>query len=225
MLWRAFPLSQRIYFIDCRKTTDLIMCYSTQPKSPFRVQKLFYVQEVLISIPVLQSVNLRDASLGAYSQNWEKATISSFMFVLPSVHMEQLGYYWTDFYEILYLGIFSKICREESSFTKNLIKITETLLEDQHAFCILRRMRNVSDMLRYVAVKTQILCSVTFPCKSCRWWDNAEKSLQALQEPHRPHWWHCNTALALCMLGNWDYRHTHAEYVIIIAFPRQQWSA
>ena len=53
-------------FVDHRKTTDLITCYSTQLNSPFRVQKFFYFQEVLISIPVLQSVNLSDASLGVF---------------------------------------------------------------------------------------------------------------------------------------------------------------
>ena len=80
LIWRiTFPLSQRICFIDCRKTTDLIMCYSTQRQSPFRVQKLFYIQEFLISIPVLQSVNLRDASLGAFAK-FRKTTISFFSF-------------------------------------------------------------------------------------------------------------------------------------------------
>jgi hypothetical protein len=32
--------------------------------------------------------------------------------------VEQLGSHWTDFYEIWYLGIFSKICRENQSFLK-----------------------------------------------------------------------------------------------------------
>jgi len=30
-------------------------------------------------------------------------------------------------------------------------------------------------------------------------------------------------AHALCVLDNQVYRHTHSEYAIIIAFPRQQW--
>ena len=32
-----------------------------------------------------------------------------------------------------------------------------------------------------------------------------------------------NTLHALCMLDNYDYIHTHSEYVILSAFPRQQW--
>ena len=37
-----------------------------------------------------------------------KATISFVMSVRLSVRMEQLGYHWTDFHEILYLRIFRK---------------------------------------------------------------------------------------------------------------------
>ena len=53
--------------------------------------------------------------LGAFSKlrKWQ------FDHVCPSVRlsvrMEQLGSYVTDFYEILYLSTFSKICRENSS--------------------------------------------------------------------------------------------------------------
>jgi len=41
----------------------------------------------------------------------ERGLTSSF---LP-IRMEQLGYYWTEFYEILFLRVFSKICLENSS--------------------------------------------------------------------------------------------------------------
>jgi len=44
--------------------------------------------------------------------------MSFVMFVMPvrpSVHTEQLGSHCTDFHEILYLSIFTKICRENSS--------------------------------------------------------------------------------------------------------------
>jgi len=37
-----------------------------------------------------------------------KATISFVMSVCPSVRMEQIGSYWMDFHEILYLRIFRK---------------------------------------------------------------------------------------------------------------------
>jgi len=32
--------------------------------------------------------------------------------------MQQLGYHWTDFYEIRYLGIFGQICRENGRLIK-----------------------------------------------------------------------------------------------------------
>ena len=48
----------------------------------------------------------------------QKATISFFMSVRLSVRMEQFCSHWTDFYEILYLRIFSKIGRQNSSFLR-----------------------------------------------------------------------------------------------------------
>jgi hypothetical protein len=45
--------------------------------------------------------------LGAFAK-LPKATISFVMSVRPSVRMEQLGFHWTDFHEIWYLGIFRK---------------------------------------------------------------------------------------------------------------------
>jgi len=58
--------------------------------------------------------------LGAFAK-LRKATISFVMSVClsvrPSVRME-LGSHRTDFHEIRYLGVFSKICRENSSFIK-----------------------------------------------------------------------------------------------------------
>jgi hypothetical protein len=35
-------------------------------------------------------------------------TVTGCLFLLPSVHMEQLGSHWTDFHDILYLNIFRK---------------------------------------------------------------------------------------------------------------------
>ena len=43
--------------------------------------------------------------LGAFPK-LRKATIIFVMSVCPSVRMEHLGFYWTNFYEILYLRIF-----------------------------------------------------------------------------------------------------------------------
>jgi hypothetical protein len=49
------------------------------------------------------------AVFSARSRNFEKRLIA--LLCLPirlSVRMEQLGFYWTDFYEIWYLRIFRK---------------------------------------------------------------------------------------------------------------------
>jgi len=58
-----------------------------------------------------------DQFLGAFAK-LRKATINFFMSVRLSVLMEQLGFHWTDFHEILYLRIFRKICPENSGFTE-----------------------------------------------------------------------------------------------------------
>jgi len=55
--------------------------------------------------------------LGTFAK-LRKTTISFVMSVRPSVRMEQLGSHWTDFHEIWYLSIFSKVCWENSSFIK-----------------------------------------------------------------------------------------------------------
>jgi hypothetical protein len=51
--------------------------------------------------------------LGAFAK-LQKPVLASCL----SVRMAQLGSHWTDFYHIWYLGIFRKICRENSGFTK-----------------------------------------------------------------------------------------------------------
>jgi hypothetical protein len=45
--------------------------------------------------------------LGTFAK-LRKATISFIMYVRPSVHIEQLGFHWTDFRKIWYLSIFRK---------------------------------------------------------------------------------------------------------------------
>jgi hypothetical protein len=66
-----------------------------------------------------------------------------------SVCTQQLGYHWTDFYEILYTSIFLKPLIK-FKFRENLRRITDTLREDLYTFMIMRRsvplsMKNVSD--------------------------------------------------------------------------------
>ena len=54
---------------------------------------------------------------GAFAK-LRKATISFVMSVCLSIRTEQLGSHWTDLQQVWYLSIFSKICLENSSFTK-----------------------------------------------------------------------------------------------------------
>ena len=110
-------------------------------------------------------------------------------------------------------------------FHEKPTKITGTLHEDVFTFItisswILLRMRNVVD--RCCRENQNILCSVTFFWKSRRSWDNVEKYGGA--RGHRCH----NMAHTYCMLEKQGYTHTRActrKYVILIAFPRQQWFA
>jgi hypothetical protein len=51
------------------------------------------------------STECTDWFLGAFARPW-KATISFVISVCLSVRMEQLGFYWTDFYAILYFILF-----------------------------------------------------------------------------------------------------------------------
>ena len=83
-----------------------------------------------------------------------KATVSFVpsvrLSVCPSVRVEQLRSHWTDFHEILYLSIFRKSRRENSSLIKigqeQLLLYTKTNITFSIiSHSILIRMRNVSD--------------------------------------------------------------------------------
>jgi hypothetical protein len=78
-----------------------------------------------------------------------KAIISFVMSVCLSVRMEQFGSHWTDFHEMLYLGIFENLARK-FKFHENLTRMTGILHEDKNTYLsisrsVFRRMRNGSD--------------------------------------------------------------------------------
>jgi len=81
---------------------------------------------------------------------------------------------------------------------------------------ILLRMRNISDKSCKEDKNAHILYLIIFLFwKSCSLSGSVEKirySQTGRMGSHAP-----------CMLRNWGYRHTHSEYVILIAFTRQQW--
>jgi len=57
--------------------------------------------------------------------------------VRPSVRIEWLGFYWTNFYEIWYLSIFGKNLWRKFKFHDNLAVITGTLHEVQCTFMVI----------------------------------------------------------------------------------------
>jgi hypothetical protein len=67
-------------------------------------------------------------------------------------------------------------------------------------------------------IKTHILRSTTFSRKSCRFWDNMEKYCRARQATD-------GNITRRMRFACWITKatDTHSEYVIHIAFPRQQW--
>jgi hypothetical protein len=67
-------------------------------------------------------------------------------------------------------------------------------------------------------IKTHILCSTTFSCKSCGLRDNVEKHDGAREATDDNITWRMRFA---CCITKAIYK--HYEYVILIAAPRQQW--
>jgi hypothetical protein len=75
--------------------------------------------------------------------------------VHPSVHVEQLGSHWMDFYEIWSLSIFLNICGEFSSFIKTWPRIMGTLHEAICTFMI------ISHQIMGTAVAQWLSCCAT----------------------------------------------------------------
>ena len=102
-----------------------------------------------------------------------------------SVCMEQLGYHWTDFHEILYLSIFRKFAQ------KNKISLQSdnnngTLREDRYTILIIPhlvrlRVRNVSDECCRENPQTPFMLNKFFFRKLRHLWGKAEKYCRAKQ--------------------------------------------
>jgi hypothetical protein len=126
------------------------------------------------------------------------------------------GFWWNSIFEC-----YSKICRQNSSLNKNWQKITDILHEGLCAFMIifrsvLLRIRNISDKSCRENQNTHFILNNFFR-KSCRLWDNSEKHDTARQttDDRRIH----RMRFACFITKATD---AHSEYVIFIAFPRQQ---
>ena len=84
--------------------------------------------------------------------------------------MEELGSHWTNFHDIRHLRIFSKTCRENSSFIKILQEWRVTYFTWRPMYIFVAELFLEWEMFQTKVVekiKTHILCSVTFIRKSC----------------------------------------------------------
>ena len=82
---------------------------------------------------------------------------------------------------------------------------------------ILLRMRNFSDRSCRENQNTRCTFNNVFPKKSCRLWDTVEKCCRAGQA--------ADDVIRPMHFAYWTTKTTdiHSEYVILTAFPRQQW--
>ena len=137
-----------------------------------------------------------------------------------SFRVEQLSSQWTNFHDILYLSIFSKICSENLSFIKTW-RILRVLYvkTDVHflSYC-------AQFFLEWETLQTKIVqkikrhfCSIAFFFfrKSYLLWD--VENIVELGRPHITIW--------RIRIACWIPKSTNKqrEYVILIAFPLQQW--
>jgi hypothetical protein len=115
------------------------------------------------------------------------------------------------------ITVFFENLSRKYKFHYNRIKITRALHGNQYKFWpYLAQFFSEGGMFQSSVVekiKIYILCSIFFFQKSCRLWDKVEKYCRA--------GWHYG-ACALCA-GHHRLQNTHSEFVIFIAFPRQQY--
>jgi len=79
------------------------VCTTPVNKYDFKTSLVFH-----LSAPnIIYSEKPSATFLGIFAE-LRKATISFIMSIYLSIHLEVLGSHWTDFHEILYLGIFLK---------------------------------------------------------------------------------------------------------------------
>jgi len=184
------------------------------------------------SLIQVQNITTNPTSSLCPSAKLRKTTISLVMCVRPtsvrptarpSICLELLASHWTDFHEIWYLNI----------FRNTVEKIQVSLKSDKNTGCITWRSlyvcNNISLSSSYNEKyfrrkfqrksKTQILCKITFfPQNTCRLWDNLEKYGRVGLATNG------NKIRRMCF-ACWITKttDTHSEYVILIAFPLQQW--
>ena len=135
--------------------------------------------------------------------------------------MEQLGSHLTDFQEILCLRTFSKNI-EKIQISLKYTVITGTLHEDRCIFRItprlfLLRMRNVSDKSCRENQNIHFVFNNSPPPENRAVYEIMWENIVERGRPQMTIW--------RMRIARWIPKatNTHSEYVIIIAFPLQQW--
>jgi hypothetical protein len=152
-----------------------------------------------------------------------KATLSFVMSVRLSVcpstwnNSAPTGRIFMKFY---YRVFFDKLSRK-SKFNENRIGITVTLQVDQYTFLVVShsvflRLRNVSDEHCRGNQRTHFVIRIFFFFFENRavyeiMWKNIVQRGTA------------HMAIRLMRIASWITKATHSHYVIIVAFPQQQW--
>jgi hypothetical protein len=132
--------------------------------------------------------------------------------------MELLGFQWTDFYDIWYLGIFRKYAKKiqvSIKSDKNNGHFTRRPCTFIITCWVLLRMRYISDRV-IEKIKTHILCSITAFPKSCRWRDYVEKYFRAIQDTDDYIVWRMRIACWITKAMD-----THLCCSVLVPFPRQ----
>jgi hypothetical protein len=149
---------------------------------------------------------------------WENSVAASVcVSVHPSFCMGQFSLHSMNFDKMRHMGIVWKSVEKIQvplKFDKNNGNFTWRLLYIYDVTChsSLLGVRNVSD--GFVEEK-HVLCSVNFCWKLCHLLDNVEKEGRATDDNIT---WHVHFAYWVT-----EATDTHSEYVILIAFPQQQW--
>jgi hypothetical protein len=158
--------------------------------------------------------------LGALAK-LRKATVGFVGTVRLSVRMEQLGSHWVDFHEIWYLRILENLWTKfqvslksdnnNADFAWRLIYtfLCISLCSSQNEKCFRQKLLRKSKHTYYVwkrfLLKNHTIHEIM--------WKN-------IVEPDRP-----QITTWLMHIASWipEAANTHPEYVILIAFPQQQW--
>ena len=157
---------------------------------------------------------------GAFAK-LRKATICFVMSVRPSIRLEQLGSHWTNFYENWYASLFFEDILRKFKFHSNTTRKRILHMKTfSHLWQHLAESSLEWEMFQIKVVekiRTHILCSIIFARKLYRLWDNVEKCGGASQAAEYG-------ACAQAHVWAPPPTHTHTQkYVVLIAFPRQQW--